>query len=48
MRLNKLVMCIFSLFLGLVGLPQKVFALGIDATVEKYFSPFSDKFSEVL
>ncbi|MBQ4123042.1 alanine:cation symporter family protein [bacterium] len=48
MRLNKLVMCIFSLFLGLVGLPQKVFALGIDATVEKYFSPFSDKFSEVI
>ena len=34
--------------LSLLFFAQKTYAMGIDDTIEKYFSPFSDKFSEVI
>ena len=41
---KSILLSIFSLLF----LIQKTYAMGIDETIEKYFSPFSDKFSEVI
>ena len=38
---------LFSLF-SLLMLSNKVYAAGLDETIEKYFAPFSDKFSSII
>ena len=45
---NKLIRIFTGLFLFLISFSQKAMALGIDETIEKYFAPFSDKFSDVI
>ncbi|MCD7779606.1 MAG: alanine:cation symporter family protein [Candidatus Gastranaerophilales bacterium] len=39
---------IFLTVFSLIFLVQKAYAIGVDEAVEKYFSPFSDKFSQLI
>ena len=39
---------IFLSILGILLFSQQAYAMGVDETIEKYFAPFSDKFSEVI
>lgn len=38
----------FLSLLSIIVNSQKTFAMGIDEKIEKYFAPFSDKFSEII
>ncbi len=48
MKENKLMKFTFGLFFALAGLSSKAMAIGVDAAIEKYFTPFSDKFSAAV
>lgn len=39
---------ILYILFGLILFAQKAFAMGVDEHVEKYFSPISDKFSDII